>query len=253
MHDFLREPVYVLVASSIVLGLAAWIGAKASQLLPLNSNMRGDFNILMGAALTLLALIIGFSFSMAANRYDQRKNLEEAEANAIGTEYVRAQLLPAADAAKVQALLKAYLDLRVQFYEVIDAPTRSANAIATAKAQGDLWAAILPAAGASPTPVMALVVSGMNDVLNAQGYVQAAFWNRIPGSTWGLLGTIAVCCNLMVGYGLRTLVKARHIMFVLPIFLSIVVGFIVDIDSPRRGVVQVAPQNLVSLAKSLPG
>jgi len=251
MNEFFRDPVYVLVASSLLLGLAVWTGAKASTRFPLDRNMRGDFNILMGAALTLLALIIGFSFSMAANRYDQRKNLEEAEANAIGTEYVRAQLLPPADATKVQALLRGYLELRVQFYYLADASTRSANATAMAKAQNDLWAAILPAAGANPTPVMALVVAGMNDVLNAQGYVQAAFWNRIPVSTWGLLATIAVCCNLMVGYGLSTLMKARHILFVLPVFLAVVMGFLVDIDSPRRGVVQVAPQNLLSLARSL--
>jgi hypothetical protein len=60
-----------------------------------------NFRVVQGAVLTLLALIIGFTFSMAIGRYDQRKNLEEAEANAIGTEYVRADLLPAADAAKV--------------------------------------------------------------------------------------------------------------------------------------------------------
>jgi hypothetical protein len=59
----------------------------------------------------LLGLIIGFSFSMATSRYDQRKNYEEAEANAIGTEYVRADLLPAADAATVRTLLRKYLSI----------------------------------------------------------------------------------------------------------------------------------------------
>ena len=71
--------------------------------------MREDFGLILAAALTLLRLIIGFSFSMATSRYDQRKNLEEAEANAIGTEYARAGLLPAADAAKVRALLRTSL------------------------------------------------------------------------------------------------------------------------------------------------
>ena len=64
--------------------------------------MREDFGFILAATLTLLGLIIGFSFSMATSRYDQRKNYEEAEANAIGTEYVRADLLPAADAATVR-------------------------------------------------------------------------------------------------------------------------------------------------------
>ena len=76
---------------------------------PLAENARKDFNPTLAPTLTLLGLIIGFSFSMATSRYDQRKNLEEAEANAIGTEYARAGLLPAADAAKVRALLRTSL------------------------------------------------------------------------------------------------------------------------------------------------
>ena len=74
----------------------------------------------MAATLTLLGLIIGFSFSMAISRYDQRKNYEEAEANAIGTEYVRADLLPAADAERMHGLLRNYLDQRVLFYQTRD-------------------------------------------------------------------------------------------------------------------------------------
>jgi hypothetical protein len=74
--------------------------------------MRGDFNIISGAMLTLLGLIIGFTFSMALSRYDQRKTFEEAEANAITTQYVRADFLPAADAAKVRALLSACCSIR---------------------------------------------------------------------------------------------------------------------------------------------
>jgi hypothetical protein len=69
----------------------------------------------MAATLTLLAPIIGFSFSMATTQYDQRKNYEEQEANAIGTEYARADLLSPLDAAKVRSLLRSYLAARVSF------------------------------------------------------------------------------------------------------------------------------------------
>src|SRR5215467_11965157 len=72
-------------------------------------DVRPDFNIVLTAALGLLGLVIGFSFSMAMSRYDQRKNLEEEEANAIGTEYVRAEFLPDATATRVRALLKSYI------------------------------------------------------------------------------------------------------------------------------------------------
>ena len=69
---------------------------------------------MLTATLTLLALIIGFTFSMAVSRYDLRKNYEEAEANAIGTELLRADLLPADDAANTRRLLRGYLDPHVQ-------------------------------------------------------------------------------------------------------------------------------------------
>ena len=110
-------PVLVLVLSFVLLFFAAYIGdLLRNKVLPLKEEGREDFGVVLGATLTLLALLIGFSFSMAVSRYDQRKNYEEAEANAIGTEYVRADLLPAKDTARVRELLKKYVDQRVLFY-----------------------------------------------------------------------------------------------------------------------------------------
>src|SRR5262245_13591700 len=83
---------------------AQWLAVYAGHLLrmktrPLREEERADFDLVRAAALTLLGLIIGFSFAMAVTRYDQRKNLEEAEANAIGTEYLGADFLPPSVAA----------------------------------------------------------------------------------------------------------------------------------------------------------
>jgi hypothetical protein len=189
---------------------------------------------------------------MAISRYDQRKNYEEAEANAIGTEYVRSDLLPAADAARVRGLLTAYLNQRILFYESRDGrQLRQINA-STAQLQTAMWAAVQLPAVAKPTPLAALAVSGMNDVLNSQGYTQAAWWNRIPMAAWSLMAAIAICCNLLVGYGTRR-AEAKGILFsILPLLVSISFLLIADIDSPRGGVIRVRPQNLVSLSQSLP-
>jgi hypothetical protein len=135
----------------------------------LKENEREDFDIVLAAALTLLGLIIGFSFSMALSRYDQRKNYEEAEANAIGTEYVRVGLLPAVDAARVRVLLRNYLDQRILFYQTRDERQLQQINASTAQLQAELWSAVKAPAAAQPTPVVALVLSGMNDVLNSQG------------------------------------------------------------------------------------
>jgi hypothetical protein len=252
MSTVTDTPLLVFALSFVVLWASAWIGASVlRRRRKLEENVREDFGVILAATLTLLGLIIGFSFSMAISRYDQRKNYEEAEANAIGTEYVRADLLPAADAAKVRALLRDYLDQRVLFYLTRDTQQIPQINARTAQLQTELWSAVLAPAAALPTPMVALAVSGMNDVLNSQGYTQAAWWNRIPMAAWGLMAAIAVCCNGLVGYGARN-VKAEGILrLILPLVVSISFFLIADIDSPRGGVIRVNPQNLVSLVDSL--
>jgi hypothetical protein len=107
------------VTSFFVLWGSALVGAfLRKRQRKVDANLSENLGVILPATLTLLGLIIGFSFSMASGRYDQRKNYEEAEANAIGTEYLRADLLPAADAVKMRPLLRNYLDQRILSYDV---------------------------------------------------------------------------------------------------------------------------------------
>jgi len=248
--NLMNSPLLVLALSLVVLTIAAAIGdAIRRWVIPLQEGDRNDFSVVLGANLTLLGLLIGFSFSMAVSRYDQRKNYEEAEANAIGTEYVRADLLPVGDADKVRALLKKYLDQRILFYATGDHDRLAKINADTAELQNDLWSAVRPGAAAQPTAVVALAVSGMNDVLNSQGYTQAAWWNRIPIAAWALMSLIAFCCNLLIGYGAHR--KDWRTFLIVPVAVSIAFFLIADIDSPRGGSIRVAPQNLLSLSQSL--
>jgi hypothetical protein len=254
MNKFMNYPLFVSLLTFVVLAVGMWIGAELRRRRhAMDQPEREDFGVILAATLTLLGLIIGFSFSMATSRYDQRKNYEEQEANAIGTEYVRADLLPAGDAEKVRGLLRRYLGERVQFYNTRDfEELRQVNA-ATSETQGELWRAVRGPAVAAQTAVSALAVSGMNDVLNSQGYTQAAWWNRIPVPAWGLMGAIAICCTVMMGYYVRPAKGNAVRLMVLPLIVAISFFLIADIDSPRGGVIRVKPQNLVSLAESLNG
>ena len=251
MGKIIDYPLLVLLLSFAVMWLSAWLGPFLRRRLELNESVRDDFGLIMAATLTLLGLIIGFSFSMATGRYDQRKNLEEAEANAIGTEYVRADLLPAADGAKVRTLLKRYLDERILYYTTRDLDEVREIDARTAKLQAELWSGVRAPARANPTPLTAVVVWGMNDVLNAQSYTQAAWWNRIPAAAWLLMVMIAVCCNVLVGYRAHSFRQEAVVLLVLPLVVSISFFLIADIDSPRGGLIRVTPQNLISLAESL--
>ena len=252
MFPLTDHPILLGVVTLVVLWIAAHAGARiAATRPPYDEEGRADFGVIQAAALTLLGLIIGFSFSMAISRYDQRKNLEEAEANAIGTEYVRADLLPAADGARVRELLVRYTDYRIEFYEAVDAASLEAVNRKTAALQNELWAAVRGPAVAQPTPISAVAVVGMNDVLNSQGYTQAAWWNRIPRAAWILMAAIALCCNYLVGYGVRNVKRERNLLLIMPLVVSISFLLIADIDAPRMGLIHVRPLNLDALAQSL--
>ncbi len=251
MTRLIDHPGLLLALSFVTLSIAAWLGALLARRHVAELRGRDEaFGIVEGATLTLLGLIVGFTFSMAVGRYDQRKNLEEAEANAIGTEYVRADLLLPDSAKKVRTLLLGYLDERIFYYEIRDEALLRPADVRLAKLQADLWSAVSLSATAQPTPVAALAVAGMNDVLNSQGYSQAASLNRIPTAAWCLMVAIAILCNVLVGFDVAS-TKAKLLPLVLPLAISIAFFLIADIESPRGGFIHVAPQNLLSLAQSL--
>ena len=165
MPPIIDSPFIILLIFFVAQWWPAYLGDLFRRTVrSLDAHEREDFNIVLTATLTLLGLIIGFSFSMAVSRYDQRKGYEEAEANAIGTEFVRADLLPAEDATRVRELLKQYANQRIAFYLGRGEPN------VEAKLQSELWSAVADATRSQPTPVGALAASGMNDVLNSQGY-----------------------------------------------------------------------------------
>jgi hypothetical protein len=250
MLAHLGSPFVVLMIALVAQAIAAFVGDFLRKHAPsFKQGERHDFTTVQAATLTLLALIIGFTFSMAVSRYDQRKALEEAEANAIGTEYLRADLLSADDRMRVRDLVRKYLDLRIAFYEQGDAYAGGELGTKTTAVQQQLWVLVAPAAAGQPSPIMALAVAGMNEVINAQGYTQAAWWNRIPIGAWAMMALMAISCNLVVGYAERR--KGELFLFILPVVISIAFFLIADLDSPRGGIIHVHPQNLLATAETI--
>ena len=188
---------------------------------------------------------------MAIDRHDQREIFEEGEANAIGTEYLRADLLPPKAAAATKDLLIQYIDQRILFYSKQSPEKIQEIRSKTDQLQNALWNEILPVIKTQNTPTMALVASGMNDVLNSQGYVQAAWWNRIPFTAWALMAAIAICANLLVGFGARNFEKNTGLFMIFPFVISVSFFLIADIDSPRGGVIRIEARNLVALKNNL--
>jgi hypothetical protein len=251
MQGVYHYPIAIFAVALVVQGLGAYLGHTLRKRgAPAAASERATFNTILGSTLTLLALIIGFTFSMSVNRYDGRKTYEAAEATAIGAEYLRADLLPASATARVRTLLVGYAEQRIQWYRVSD-PVRVAPIQSeTTRLQTELWAAVAGAANAAPgSPTVALAVSGMNDVLNAQSFAAAASRNHIPIGAWVLMLLIAFAGNLLLGAHEQR--GSAAILVVLPVVVSVPFLLIADIDSPRAGIIRVPPTNLIVLARSL--
>jgi hypothetical protein len=252
MQAFVDHPAILFVVLLVAFAGAIAFGALAlRRASALQSEEREDFNIAQTTTLTLLALLIGFNLSMAVNRYDQRKNLEENEANAIGTEYARADVVAASISAQIKAELVHYTQLRLAHFE-----TREAQALArieqdTGKSQAELWRLATQVAKDQPTPIGAAVMTGMNDVLNSQDYSEAALVNRIPLGAWALMILIGLFACVVHGYGAKSNVRRAMFIIVLPVTVALSLALISDIDSPRGGIIHIQPQNLSRLLNSL--
>jgi len=249
MRAALDNPFLVLLGSLIVFSVSAWIGTRLHRVLRIGESDQENFSFVLGGTLTLLGLIVGFTFSMAVGRYDQRKAREEQEANAIGTVYAQADLLPATDGTKVRGLLRAYVEQRLLFFTLSDAEQLRRVDAETSRLQREMWAIVTAYASAQPNPVAALTVSGMNDALSSQGYSQAAWRNQIPTEAWALVAGIALFCNALIG--LRARGRSLTLLLILPIVLSVTLFLIADIDSPRIGVIHVVPRELRAVAESI--
>jgi hypothetical protein len=243
-------PGLVLLASFVVLRSATWVGdTLRKRARAPDEDSRVDSGLLLSAILTLLFLVIGFTFSMAVNRYDLRKNGELAEASAIATLYSRADLLPPADGAKVRTLLKRYLDQRLLFYTTRDSGRVESINAETVRLETELWSTIRPALADVPPPLMGLLVSGMNDVANAHRAIQAAWLNRVPFGAWVLMATISIGSCWLIGFRAR---RSDWLAFlVLPVAVSVSFFLMADLDSPRGGAIRVPPQNLLSVSHQL--
>ena len=229
-----------------------WFGnAVLSKYRTKDTETSADLGIIQTATLTLLGLIIGFTFSMAIARYDLRQTYEEAEANAIGTEFLRADLLPSKTAEIIKGLLNEYLDQRILFYSKQDHETARQITQRTIALENAMWNELLPVARTQSTPTTALVISGMNDVINSHGYTQAAWWNRIPAAAWWLMGAIAIGANMLVGFGARNFKRNVGLFMIFPTMIAISFFLIADIDSPRGGVIRIDPRNLIDLKHNM--
>ncbi|SMG57924.1 bestrophin-like domain [Paraburkholderia susongensis] len=244
LADFTLHSWHLFLISLIVLWSTSYIGATVfTRIRKPQASENEDVRMILGATLTLLGLTIGFTLSMAIGGYNSRQSNEAAEAVAITTALDRADLLQDGQATTLRPLLAQYLDERLSFYRTHDRAQLTALGKETAALKRELWDTVVRSARAQPTPLAALAVAAMSDVLTSETNTQAGWRNQIPLAAWGLMAVIAACCNLLVGYCAG---RKKHgaLLFMLPFVIAVSFTLIGDIDVPGRGVIRVSPVNL---------
>jgi hypothetical protein len=205
---------------------------------------------MVGSTLGLLAFMLAFTFGMAAERFDTRKALVLDEANAIGTTYLRAGLLPDSR-DEVRRLLRVYVDQRL---EAVRAGT-VADGLRRAEAlQTEMWTLALDEGRRHPeSVVVGLFVASLNEVIDLHAKrVTAGLRNRIPGTIWAGLFAIAVLSLAAMGYHSGLVGTTRSLAVVaVALAFSAVIALIVDLDRPQEGALTVSQQALVDVRQSM--
>ena len=230
--------------------VAAWVGGSvASRRPPMTAEAREDFNLVQTATLTLLGLIIGFTFSMAVGRYDQRKNLEEEEANAIGTAYLRADLIGEPHAAKLQGTLRDYANERLRFYQASRDDGRRDRRAHGRPAERPLVDD--SRAGADDaTPITAACRREHQRRDQLAGLLAGRMVEPHPARSLDAHDRDGPVRQLLVGPRRQAAQGPNYGCWpYCRLSLAIAFFLIADIDAPRGGVIRVVPQNLQALVK----
>ncbi len=220
-----------------------------------NDDLKEHVNGLQSAVLGILALLLGFTFSLALQRFDERSQAVVGEANAIGTAVLRVQLLPAPLHADTQAQLRDYVDLRVRASAI---PLDDHAAVAQMRAQAEqaqarLWSRAREAAEldtAAYTPI--LFIESVNALIDAFASREAALDRHVPELVLWLMHVTFLMAAGIVGYAAGFAGHRPSLVSTIMVGLIVVLVFIIlDLDRPRRGLIQVDHAPLVDLQASL--
>jgi uncharacterized membrane protein len=254
---FYRIDLWILFAAFLACLLAAaeigfLLGRRAQS--DVDDRTRSQMNTIQAAVLGMLALLLGFTFSMATSRYEIRKQLVLEESNAIGTTFLRAQLLSEPQRKETSRLLRRYVDIRLEFYRAgIDPVMLRQAADKTEQTHKELWSHAVTLGQKDPRAITTgLFIQSLNEMIDLHSKRMAALENHVPEVVFILLYIVSIIALGMLGYGCglggrRSLLMAMTTAFL----ITLVVVIIMDLDRPRRGLVQVSQKRLIDLQESL--
>jgi len=212
-----------------------------------------QLSILQSSVLGILALLLGFTFSMAISRYELRVSLVVQESNAIGTTNLRAQMLPEPYRQTATTAIREYVDARLRIYQRVDPQLIVEDESREHKLQNQLWSVAVGAMQQDPHSIpTGLFIATLNDTIDLQAKRDAALHNHVPERALVLLMLVAACAMGLVGFGYGW---SDHEdlgqIAVISAVISLVILIIIDLDRPSRGLIRVGQGSMVTLAESL--
>jgi len=258
MKEIMYSQSSVLIVSGlfVLMLLATEIGVRAGRRRQASATEAiTQANAVLASMLGLLALLLAFTFSAALQRYEDRSQTVVAEANAIGTTYLRAGLLPAVMQEEVQTLLRQYLDVRIQEGRIDSTePELRESLLQQAKRmESQLWGHAVRAAELDGRPVTSgLFIQSLNELIDTSATRTAALNRHVPEIVLFLMFATIVLTTATLGYasgiaGHRVTLAA----LVLLMLIALIVYLIIDLDRPRRGAIQVRHESMLSLQQTI--
>jgi hypothetical protein len=245
--------VFAVISTALLAAVLAgyWLGHVASRRIV----DRSEIWTIQASILGLLALLLGFTFSVASSRYDLRRILVVDEANALGTTFLRVQALPEPYRTSLSAMLRRYIDLRLKLAPVRDDPTMSAQVRReTERLQQAMWKQAAALAEKEPTPVTAIFLTSLNESIDLYASRKAAYLARVPSTIMWILTCIAIVSLAIVGYGFGLSgERGWVVMALVAVVVAAVIVMIIDLDQPQSGPTRVSQQSMEDLRSSLSG
>ncbi len=255
MNFLLGAPWIFFVCVAAALFVSTLVGFRLASATSVNEDAHRHEHIsgLREGLFVLLGLLLGFTIAMALPRFDQRRDLVAEEAHAIGTVWLRAQLLPEPERSKSEQLLREYVGVRRSFAgETLGNPVELDRTIQQTNAiQDELWKQALQVAQQNQSAIVTSYVQGLNEMVGISEKRLAAFENRVPEAVWIIILVVAIFQSFITGYSLKR--KIWLSLIVTPLVMALVMALIVDLDDPHTGLIHIQQNSMNRLASELNG
>jgi len=214
-----------------------------------SDHSQGQEEYLLGGSLALLALLLAFTFGLVLNRYEARRQLVTNEANAIGTAYLRAQLLDEPHRSRLSGLLIAYTDNRIRVAS--SGAEANANLAKNDQLVTQMWAAVSAAGGSAQAHGISMpLLEAFNEIINLDTERKVAWRLRVPAGVLALLLAYLIVTAGELGYIVEG-ARGRRAALMLFVLIALSIGVITDVNRPSSGAIRESQRPMIDLLNSL--